>query len=72
MNIEGRIFLLLGECMFNVWRGWFWLSVLLWYCISSRLRCSLIGMIFVSSCKCCELVSRVQPVMVLSAAFCIV
>lgn len=41
-------------------------------CEACSLRCRLTGKIFVSVCKCCVLVSRVQPVIVLSALFCVI
>ena len=40
-------------------------------CDACSLRCSCIGSICVSSCRCCVFVSSVHPVAVLSAAFCI-
>ena len=40
-------------------------SVCIWSC-----RCSSMGSVSVSSCRCCMFVSCVHPVVVLNAAFC--
>ena len=43
----------------------FWLYCEAWSC-----RCSCMGSVSISSCRCCMLVSCVHPVAVLNAAFC--
>ena len=40
------------------------------YCEAWRCRCSCMGSVSVSSCRCCMFVSCVHPVAVLNAAFC--
>ena len=40
------------------------------YCEAWSCRCSCIGSVSVSSCRCCMFVSCVHPVAVLNAAFC--
>ena len=40
------------------------------YCEVWRYRCSCMGSVGVSSCRCCMFVSCVHPVAVLNAAFC--
>ena len=40
------------------------------YCEASGCRCSCMGSVSVSSCRCCMFVSCVHPVAVLNAAFC--
>ena len=46
--------------------------VLLRYCAACSWRCSLIGSMWVSSCKCCMFVSVVQPVAMRRALFCMI
>ena len=41
------------------------------YCDAWSCRCSCMGIMSVSSCRCCMFVSCVHPVAVLNAAFCI-
>ena len=41
------------------------------YCDAWSCRCSCMGSVSVSSCRCCMFVSCVHPVAVLSAAFCV-
>ena len=41
------------------------------YCEAWSCRCSCMGSVSVSSCRCCMFVSCVHPVAVLNAAFCI-
>ena len=40
------------------------------YCVTWSCRCSCMGRVSVSSCRCCMFVSCVHPVAVLNAAFC--
>ena len=40
------------------------------YCEAWSCRCSCMGSVSVSSCRCCMFVSCVHPVAVLNAAFC--
>ena len=40
------------------------------YCDACSCRCSCMGSVSVSSCRCCMFVSCVYPVAVLNAAFC--
>ena len=40
------------------------------YCDAWSCRCSCMGSVSVSSCRCCMFVSYVNPVAVLNAAFC--
>ena len=40
------------------------------YCEAWSCRCSCMGSVIVSSCRCCMFVSCVHPVAVLNAAFC--
>ena len=40
------------------------------YCEARSCRCSCMGSVSVSSCRCCMFVSCVNPVAVLNAAFC--
>ena len=40
------------------------------YCEASSWRCSCMGSVSVSSCRCCMFVSYAHPVVVLNAAFC--
>ena len=40
------------------------------YCDAWSCRCSYIGSVSVSSCRCCMFVSYVHPVAVLNATFC--
>ena len=40
------------------------------YCDAWSCRCSCMGSVSVSSCRCCMFVSCVHPVAVLNAAFC--
>ena len=40
------------------------------YCDAWSCRCSCMGSMSVSSCRCCKCVSCVHPVAVLNAAFC--
>ena len=40
------------------------------YCDAWSCRCSCMGSMSVSSCRCCMIVSCVHPVAVLNAAFC--
>ena len=40
------------------------------YCEAWSCRCSCMGSVSVSSCRCCMFVSYVHPVAVLNAAFC--
>ena len=40
------------------------------YCDAWSCRCSCMGSVSVSSCRCCRFVSCVHPVAVLNAAFC--
>ena len=40
------------------------------YCEACSCRCSCIGSVSVSSCRCCVFVSCVHPVAILNAAFC--
>ena len=42
----------------------------LFYCEAWSCRCSCIGRVIVSSCRCCMFVSCVHSVAVLNAAFC--
>ena len=44
--------------------------VFCWYCEAWSCRCSCMGRVSVSSCRCCMFVSCVHPVAVLNAAFC--
>ena len=41
------------------------------YCEAWNCRCSCMGSVSVSSCRCCMVVSRVHPVAVLNAVFCL-
>ena len=45
------------------------------FCLISNVcswRCSLLGRVYISSCRCCVFVSVVHPVAILSAVFCVI
>ena len=45
------------------------MGVVCWYCDAWSCRCSCMGTMSISSCRCCWFVSCVHPVVVLNAAF---
>ena len=46
------------------------IEVCIWYCDAWSCRCSCMGSMSVSSCRCCMFVFCVHPVAVFNAAFC--
>lgn len=61
-----------GFCCVRECSGWFGCCAFCLSCDAWSFRCVEIGRVVVSSCRCCVLVSSVQPVAVRRAAFCIV
>ena len=66
------LYLWLDGCCVSWYKGWFGCCALCLSWEACSFRCVAIGSIFVSLCRCAEFVSRVHPVIVLSALFCIV
>ena len=71
-DVVDEVVVVLKDRLFfgSVW-GWLFCEVvkgvrvyrvLLMYCVACMWRCSLIGRMWVLSCKCCMFVSVVQPV----------
>ena len=67
-----KIFFSIGVLKYVVclWRGCDGCCVFCLYCDAWSCRCSYMGCVTVSSCRCCMFVSCVHPVAVLNAAFC--
>ena len=64
------LFLASGCCLL-------WCDIVEWgnlclICDASSWRCSFLGRVCVSSCRCCMFVSVVHPVAILSAVFCVI
>ena len=59
-------------CCVSLWRLWDGCCACCLSCDACNLRCVATGSIWVSVCRCAALVSRVHPVMALSALFCVV
>ena len=57
-------------CCVGLCRGCDGCCVFCLYCEAWSYRCSCMGSVSVSSCRCCMFVSCVHPVAVLNAAFC--
>ena len=66
--VENSVFLALECC--DVMLGCDGCCVFCLYCESWSCRCSCMGSVSVSSCRCCMCVSCVNHVAVLNAAFC--
>lgn len=71
-KIVGFCFLFGGGWLLSLFRGWELDWDLMRYCFACSERCSEIGRTCVSSCRCCMLVSCVQPVAIRRALFWIV
>ena len=70
--VENSFFLILVVLKYVVClcRGCDGCCLLCLYCEASSCRCSCMGSVSVSSCRCCMFVSCVHPVAVLNVAFC--
>ena len=70
--VKKSVFLSLGVLNYVVClcRGCDGCCVFCLYCEAWSCRCSCMGSVSVSSCRCCKFVSCVHPVAVLNAAFC--
>ena len=70
--VKNSVFLSLGVLKYVVClcRGCDGCCVFCLYCEAWSCRCSCMGSVSVSSCRCCMFVSCVHPVAVLNAAFC--
>ena len=70
--VKNSVFFSLGVLKYGVClcRGCDGCCVFCLYCEAWSCRCSCMGSVNVSSCRCCMFVSCVHPVAVLNAAFC--
>ena len=66
-NVFSHVVLMYVVCLC---RGCDGRCVLCLYCVAWSCRCSCMGSVSVSSCRCCMIVSCVHHVAVLNAAFC--
>ena len=70
--VKNSVFFSLGVLKYvvSLCRGYDGCCVFCLYCGTWSRRCSCMGSVSVSSCRCCMFVSCVHPVAVLNAAFC--